>query len=154
MINEELKLWGTARPPSGDAIWIPRADSVRYAQVANVISRHLAGGGLYVFPLHNELYYFTGTSNPMRQLMAPLSSDEDLNPRTVLPRLAARGTEVVVILSVARASWPPVWTQLELALHAAYPCQDLVQGWAQVRWRPRGWIAAATPSASPPPGCR
>ncbi len=135
VMNEELKISGDARVPSGDALWIPRADSMRYAQVTVEITRHLNGGGLYVFPMHSEFYYFTGTRNPTRQLTALLATDDDLDPVALVSRLRTAHTSVVVLFPAGSQEWPITWQRAQQALMDEFPCERRGQRWAHVRWR-------------------
>ena len=135
-LNAEIRLDGDARMPHGDAIWIPRDDSIRYAEVTRRIAAHLGGGGLYVFPWHNEFYYFTGTRNPVRSLTALLAPDAEIDPAVLVPRLDAARTTVVVLFPPTHDEWIPRLRNTVRAIREKWSCSERLHGWAEVRWRP------------------
>lgn len=134
--NLDIKLWGSTRVPSGDAIWVPREDSVRFAEVSASVLRHRGSGGLFVFPLHNELYYFTGTRNPTRHVTPLLATESELESRALIAQLDAARTTVVVLFPAGSDEWPLAWRAVQRDLRGAYTCGETVRRWAEIRWRP------------------
>ncbi len=135
-MNDAIRMWGDARVPSGDAMWIPRADSVRYATLIDVVQRARRGGGVYAFPIGNELYYFLGTRSPTRSLIAELAPDDEALPGPLVAKLQAAGVTTVALFEHRGTAGAPRLSSVQQALQAAYPCERWVEQWAEVRWLP------------------